>query len=107
MPDQARARGGQTFYSFVRENLKHIGALKAMGASDGRLPRMLLLQSLTVGIIGYGCGVGLSTLFGLIVIKKGMPPFHMPWQGQHNSPGLHVPPQSWASAFCGDPGISM
>src|ERR1043166_3777679 len=70
----------QTFYSFVLENLKHLGALKAMGASDGRLTRMLLLQSLTVGIIGYGCGVGLSTLFGIIVIKKEMPPFHMPWQ---------------------------
>jgi putative ABC transport system permease protein len=70
----------QTFYSFVLENLKHLGALKAMGASDGRLTAMLLLQSLTVGIIGYGCGVGLSTLFGIIVIKKEMPPFHMPWQ---------------------------
>ncbi len=70
----------QTFYSFVLENLKHLGALKAMGASDGRLCRMLLLQSLTVGVIGYGCGVGLSTLFGLVVLHKGMPPFHMPWQ---------------------------
>ena len=70
----------QTFYSFVLENLKHLGALKAMGASDGRLCRMLLLQAFTVGLIGYGCGVGLSTLFGLAVLKKGMPPFHMPWQ---------------------------
>jgi len=70
----------QTFYSFVLENLRHLGALKAMGASDGRLCRMLLLQALTVGLIGYGCGVGLSTLFGLVLIKRGMPPFHMPWQ---------------------------
>jgi putative ABC transport system permease protein len=51
-----------------------------MGASDGRLCRMLLLQALTVGMIGYGCGVGLSTLFGLVLIKRCMPPFHMPWQ---------------------------
>ena len=51
-----------------------------MGASDGVLCRMVLLQTFTVGLIGYGCGVGLATLFGLVVLKKGMPPFFMPWQ---------------------------
>lgn len=71
---------GQTFYSFVLENLKHLGALKAMGASNGLLSRMLMLQALTVGVIGYGIGVGLTVLFGLLVIGKGMPPFLMPWQ---------------------------
>src|ERR1700759_3857363 len=48
------AISGQTFYSFVLENLKHLGALKAMGASNGLLARMLLLQAMTVGLIGYG-----------------------------------------------------
>jgi putative ABC transport system permease protein len=74
------AISSQTFYSFVLENLRHLGALKAMGASDGTLARMIMLQTLTVGLIGYGCGVGLATLFGLAVLKKGMPPFFMPWQ---------------------------
>lgn len=74
------AISSQTFYSFVLENLRNLGALKAMGASDKVLARMVMLQTLTVGLIGYGCGVGLATLFGMIVLKKGMPPFFMPWQ---------------------------
>jgi putative ABC transport system permease protein len=74
------AISSQTFYSFVLENLRNLGALKAMGASDRVLARMVMLQTLTVGLIGYGCGVGLATLFGMIVLKKGMPPYFMPWQ---------------------------
>ncbi len=69
----------QTFYAFILENLRHLGALKAMGASSAVLCRMLLLQAFTVGLIGYGCGVGLATLFGVVVIQKGMPPFHLPY----------------------------
>lgn len=74
------AISSQTFYSFVLENLRNLGALKAMGASDSVLSRMVMLQTLTVGLIGYGCGVGLATLFGLALLKKGMPPFFLPWQ---------------------------
>ncbi len=74
------AISSQTFYSFILENLRHLGALKAMGASDRVLARMVLLQTLTVGLIGYGCGVGLATVFGWLVLKKGMPPFFLPWQ---------------------------
>jgi putative ABC transport system permease protein len=48
------AIAGQTFYSFVLENLRHLGALKAMGASNGLLSAMLLFQAFTVGLIGYG-----------------------------------------------------
>lgn len=74
------AVSGQTFYSFVLENLKHFGALKAMGASNGLIARMLFLQAWTVGLIGYGMGVGLTVLFGLGVLKKGQPPFLLPYQ---------------------------
>ena len=74
------AISSQTFYSFILENLRNLGALKAMGASDRMLARMVMLQTLTVGFIGYGCGVGLATLFGLVLLKKGMPPFMLPWQ---------------------------
>jgi len=70
----------QTFYSFILENLRNLGALKAMGASDRTLARMIMLQTLTVGLIGYGCGVGLATAFGAICLKRGMPPFYLPWQ---------------------------
>ena len=74
------AIAGQTFYSFVLENLRHLGALKAMGASNGLIARMLMVQAFTVGLIGYGLGVGLTTLFGIAVLKKGQPPFLLPYQ---------------------------
>jgi putative ABC transport system permease protein len=74
------AVSGQTFYSFVLENLRHLGALKAMGASNGLLARMLLVQAMTVGLIGYGLGVGLTALFGVAVLKNGQPPFLLPYQ---------------------------
>ncbi|MFM8879361.1 MAG: FtsX-like permease family protein, partial [Verrucomicrobiota bacterium] len=71
------AVSGQTFYSFVLENLRNLGALKAMGAGNGLLAGMLLLQSVTVGVIGFGIGIGLTALFGLTVAKGGQPPFKM------------------------------
>lgn len=74
------AIAGQTFYSFILENLRNIGALKAMGASDWLLTRMVLLQSFTVGVIGYGIGIGLTVLFGIAVLQKGMPPFSLPYE---------------------------
>lgn len=58
---------GQTFYNFTLDNLRHFGALKAMGASNGLLMRMVLMQALLVGAIGYGLGVGLASLFGMLV----------------------------------------
>jgi putative ABC transport system permease protein len=74
------AIAGQTFYSFILENLRHIGALKAMGAGDWLLTRMVLLQAFTVGFIGYGIGIGLTVMIGNAFLKKGMPPFSLPYQ---------------------------
>ena len=69
------AVSAQTFYSFVLDNLRHLGALKAMGATNGLLARLLLLQAFTVGLVGYGIGVGLAALFGFAVLPIGQPPF--------------------------------
>lgn len=71
------AVSGQTFYSFVLENLPNLGALKAMGASNGLLTRMLVLQALLVGTIGYGIGVGVASLFGRMAIANGKIPFFL------------------------------
>jgi putative ABC transport system permease protein len=54
---------GQTFHLFTIENLKQFGALKAMGVRNWSLVRMILLQALVVGVLGYGIGLGLSTFF--------------------------------------------
>ncbi|HOV12488.1 MAG TPA: hypothetical protein PLL90_12075, partial [Bacteroidales bacterium] len=58
------AVAGQSFFNFVRENLPQYAALKAMGLGGGILVRMVLLQAIVVGLIGYGLGVGITALFG-------------------------------------------
>ena len=61
------AIAGQTFYNFTLENLRYFGTLKAMGATNGVLLRMIILQALVVGAIGYGLGVGGASLFGYLM----------------------------------------
>lgn len=68
----------QTFYSFVLENMRHLGALKAMGASSGTLCLMLITQAFTVGIIGYGMGLLGTAGFAMGALKNEQPPFYMP-----------------------------
>ncbi len=67
----------QTFYAFVLDNLKHLGALKAMGMSNFRLSLMLIIQSMTVGIIGFGIGLLATAGFTFSAIQNGAP-FFMP-----------------------------
>jgi putative ABC transport system permease protein len=74
------AIAGQTFYLFTIENLRQFGALKAMGASSFTLARMILLQAFTVGLTGYGVGIGLATVFGFLTARGGNLPFAETWQ---------------------------
>ncbi len=73
------AIAGQTFYNFTLENLRQFGVLKAMGASNGTLLRMILLQASLVGATGYGLGVGLTSLFGW-AMRNTILAFKFPWQ---------------------------
>jgi putative ABC transport system permease protein len=70
----------QTFYAFVLDNLKHLGALKAMGMSNFRLSLMLVFQAMTVGFIGFGLGLLATSGFATGALENGQPPFYMPWQ---------------------------
>jgi putative ABC transport system permease protein len=70
----------QTFYAFVLDNLKHLGALKAMGMSNFRLSVMLIVQAMTVGMIGFGLGLLATSGFAMGALENGQPPFYMPWQ---------------------------
>ncbi|HEY9074846.1 MAG TPA: ABC transporter permease, partial [Desulfobaccales bacterium] len=63
---------GQTFYTFVLENLDKFGALKAIGAKSYELVYMILFQTLFTGVTGYGLGVGLSSL--LIAVARSRVP---------------------------------
>ena len=50
-----------------------------MGASNWRLLRMILLQALLVGIVGYGLGVGAGS--AIAVVSKGSElAFRLIWQ---------------------------
>jgi putative ABC transport system permease protein len=63
---------GQTFYTFVLENLEKFGALKAIGARNSELVYMILCQASFSALTGYGLGVGLSALL-IAVGKKYVP----------------------------------
>lgn len=53
---------GQTFYTFILENLERFGALKAIGTRSRELVGMILFQASFTALTGYGLGVGLCTL---------------------------------------------
>jgi putative ABC transport system permease protein len=59
---------GQTFYTFILENLERFGALKAIGAKGHELIAMILFQATFTALAGYGLGVGLATV--LISLAK-------------------------------------
>lgn len=73
------AIAGQTFYNFTLDNLRYFGTFKAMGADNTLLTQMVLLQSIVVGTLGWGIGIGTASLFGLL--SKGTQlSFLLPWQ---------------------------
>jgi len=59
---------GQTFYTFILENIDRFGALKAIGAKSRELVGMILFQATFVALTGYGLGVGLCA--GLIWLAR-------------------------------------
>jgi putative ABC transport system permease protein len=70
---------GFMFYSFTLDNLRFLGTLKAMGTRDSVLLRMILLQAISVAVVGYGLGIGLASWFGHSM--RGSPlAFLLTWQ---------------------------
>jgi putative ABC transport system permease protein len=53
---------GQTFYTFILENMEKFGALKAIGAKGRELVYMILFMAAFTALTGYGLGIGLVTL---------------------------------------------
>ncbi|MBX9667092.1 MAG: ABC transporter permease [Candidatus Obscuribacterales bacterium] len=56
----------QTLYTFMIENIRQLGTFKAIGISNWQLASMVMLQGLSVGLIGFGIGAGLCSVVGLI-----------------------------------------
>lgn len=73
---------GLTLSLFIRDNLKALGALKAIGVGNAAIVRMVLTQAFLAGLIGYATGIGLTV--GLIqALAKNVgdfSTFFVPWQ---------------------------
>jgi putative ABC transport system permease protein len=69
----------QTFYNFTLDNLRFFGTFKAMGADNKLLRKMILLQAIWVGFIGWGIGVGAAGLIAFST-KNTELSFYMPVQ---------------------------
>lgn len=63
---------GQTFYTFILENLEKFGALKAIGLKGRELVFMILFQATFTAFLGYGLGVGLAALI-IMAAKLNLP----------------------------------
>lgn len=59
------------FYQFTSENLRNYAVLKAMGAKKPTLIGMVFLQASWAGLIGFGVGVGITSIFSLLSRKPG------------------------------------
>jgi putative ABC transport system permease protein len=62
---------GQIFYNFTLDNMRYFGVMKAMGATNRVLRRMIMLQAFTVGALGYGIGIGIACLFSFAIGSSG------------------------------------
>jgi putative ABC transport system permease protein len=70
---------GMMFFQFVADNLKNLGALKAMGTTNFTLIRMTFVQATLVAAIGLGIGLLLAGWMGMNAGKTELA-FRMIWQ---------------------------
>jgi putative ABC transport system permease protein len=72
------AISGQTFFNFIMDNLPYFGVLKAMGAENRLLEKMVVIQALFVSTIGWGIGIGGAAIFGYTFRNTELA-FSLPW----------------------------
>lgn len=70
---------GQTFFTFILENTRYLGVLRAMGTQSSRLAHLILVQAMVVGLIGYGLGAGSISLLATL-LPTGKLPLVITWQ---------------------------
>ncbi len=69
---------GQTIYASTIEHLKEFGTLKAIGASNGYVYRIIMQQALIAALIGYVLGLGMSRVLVRLLRGAGLDVL-MPW----------------------------
>jgi putative ABC transport system permease protein len=65
---------GQTFYTFILENLERFGALKAIGEKSRDLVFMILFQATFTAFAGFGLGIGMCVL-AVVLAKARLPSY--------------------------------
>lgn len=70
---------GQVFYIMTVENLAYYAVIKAIGGTHQILLKMIVVQALVVGIIGFSLGIGTTYIWGM-AIKNTTLAFLFPWQ---------------------------
>jgi putative ABC transport system permease protein len=84
---------GNTMAQAIRERTNELAVLKTLGFSDGRIVRLVLVESCLIAIVGGGIGLGLSwaaiTLVGDPTHGL-LPPIYLPLRGVVLGIGLIV-----------------
>ncbi len=73
---------GLTLSLFIRDNIKQLGALKAIGVRNSVLTLMVITQGMLAAFVGYGLGIG-ATAWLLTALSQAVPSFatfYLPWQ---------------------------
>ncbi|MEY4168194.1 MAG: FtsX-like permease family protein [Blastocatellia bacterium] len=68
----------QTIYASTIDHLREYGTLKAMGASNGYLYRVIIRQAMISGMIGYAIGITISLVVSETSLKTTTAIF-LPW----------------------------
>jgi putative ABC transport system permease protein len=61
-----------TFLMVIFERTREFGVMMALGTTPGRLTRILLMESMTMALIGIAVGIGLGIVVTLIFQSKGI-----------------------------------
>lgn len=70
---------GQTFYMMTEHNLTYYALIKALGGSKAMILKMIALQVLVVGSIGFCLGIICTLLWGMAIQDTTLA-FDFPWQ---------------------------
>lgn len=60
-------------YLFTNENLRYYAVLKALGATNAVISRMIIVQAIIACVTGYALGVGFSAALGTLGKSDAMP----------------------------------
>jgi putative ABC transport system permease protein len=62
---------GLTLYSAATDRIRDYATLKAIGATNGFITRLILLQALILAVAGYGVATGLMEMFRIGIANAG------------------------------------